>query len=51
MKESQEQKTSCKTKRDEDSSAGLMDMMRNLYEEGDDDMIGFLWKTQHKRDD
>jgi calcyclin binding protein len=39
----------------EDPSAGLMDMMRKMYEEGDDDMKRTMqkawWEAQHKKDE
>jgi calcyclin binding protein len=39
----------------EDPSAGLMDMMKNLYEDGDDDMKRMMqkawWEAQHKKDE
>jgi calcyclin binding protein len=38
----------------EDPSAGLMDMMKKMYEEGDDDMKRTMqkawWEAQHKKD-
>jgi calcyclin binding protein len=39
----------------EDPSAGLMDMMRKMYEEGDDEMKRTMqkawWEAQHKKDE
>jgi hypothetical protein len=40
-----------RAKRMEDPGSGLMDMMRNLDEEGDDHMINLLWRTYQKSGD